>query len=122
MITTWQSGFCKALVALLIILAPVGSLRAEEASKEEMVAATILLTADWLQTRYISTHGYSELNPILGRHPSIGRVNNYFGTAIMALWAIHGSGYGSSNFVWLVIGVESATVVRNYQVGIRFQF
>ena len=35
--------------------------------------------ADWSQTQYIQGHPkYRELNPILGAHPSRGRVNNYF--------------------------------------------
>jgi hypothetical protein len=38
------------------------------------------MTMDWLQTKYIATHGneYRETNPMLGDHPSKGQVNAYF--------------------------------------------
>lgn len=41
------------------------------------LAATLL---DWRQTLYVARHPETlgDMNPALGRHPSIGRVNNYF--------------------------------------------
>lgn len=46
-----------------------------------LVVATVV---DWAQTRYISDHPiFHETNPILGKHPSIGRVNNYFAASLL---------------------------------------
>jgi hypothetical protein len=43
-------------------------------------AYTVVTVADWAQTRYIARHldQFYETNPLLGREPSIGRVNNFF--------------------------------------------
>jgi hypothetical protein len=45
--------------------------------KALLVASTAFLIADWGQTRTIAKkpHLVHEKNPILGRHPSVGRVN-----------------------------------------------
>jgi len=44
-----------------------------------------LLGADWAQTRTIAKNPYQwhETNPILGQHPSVGNVNNYFAAAML---------------------------------------
>ena len=44
------------------------------------VGAATMLMIDWGQTRYIAKHPerYTETNRILGEHPSVGSVNNYF--------------------------------------------
>lgn len=50
------------------------------------LASLGLLGADWAQTRTIAKNPglFSETNKILGEHPSVGRVNNYFATSIIA--------------------------------------
>lgn len=47
-----------------------------------LAAATVV---DWAQTRYIADNPdrFHETNPIMGRHPSIGRVDSYFATSIL---------------------------------------
>lgn len=51
------------------------------------VAATI---ADWLQTLTIAKHPdlFTEFNPILGKHPSVARVNIYFASFIILFSAL----------------------------------
>lgn len=82
-----------------------------------------LLAADWLQTRTIARNPdrWTETNPILGPHPSVGRVNVYFGVvallsiaaafALPAAIAIGVFGAG--------IGVQAPVVWRNHRLGIR---
>lgn len=47
-----------------------------------LAAATVV---DWAQTRYIADNPdrFHETNPIMGRHPSIGRVDRYFATSVL---------------------------------------
>lgn len=47
-----------------------------------LAAATVV---DWAQTRYIADNPdrFHETNPIVGRHPSIGRVDRYFATSVL---------------------------------------
>jgi len=53
-------------------------------TKRQLIASG-LLGADWAQTRTIAKnpHQYYETNKILGRHPSVGLVNNYFATSML---------------------------------------
>lgn len=81
-----------------------------------------LLNIDWLQTRYIATHPYeySEINIILGRHPTSAKVNWYFGICSVLVAGI--SLYTNDLFAWLFLGVisimELICVVHNYRNGI----
>lgn len=54
---------------------------------QQRVLATALAAAtvvDWAQTRYIATHPeYHETNPIIGKHPRIGKVNTYFAASLL---------------------------------------
>ena len=79
---------------------------------------------DWLQTRYIAKHpaGFYELNPFLGKHPSVLKVNMYFlgciastlvGASFLPFWWAIGIG------TWW-IALETFLVIRNYKIGIRF--
>ena len=95
-----------------------------------LVASESLLALDWAQTRYISTHPdtYQELNPLLGSHPSIGRVNTHFAGAMLADWAIGDwlrDEFGDdSRKTWLIAVsvVEGSVVAHNYRIGVRFNF
>jgi len=50
------------------------------------VSSTALILADWSQTLQIirEPHTRHEGNPLLGRHPSEGRVNTMVGLAVTA--------------------------------------
>ena len=73
----------KTIIAIITVI--LFTLTADAADKWTtadtawQASAMALMAADWGQTRYISKHPeYYETNPILGRHPSTGRVNLYF--------------------------------------------
>jgi len=100
-------------------------------------AVTVLLVVDWAQTRYLVRHpidpkqadgtynwrseGY---NRVLGEHPSIGRVNNYFLAATLGHAAISALLPPDWRKAWqyVVIGVEANTVERNHHIGIKMEF
>lgn len=52
----------------------------DRTDKKLLVAYSVFHVIDWGQTRTIAMHPehWHEVNPILGAHPSIGRVNAYF--------------------------------------------
>lgn len=87
---------------------------------------TGLTVIDWAQTRYIAKHPYtfSETNGVLGDHPSVGKVNNYFATAIVGHAAVSymlpPAWREGWQYVW--IGVESQKTYHNHSIGIRFSF
>ena len=72
--------FIVILLSLALISCSSVSYKWTMADKIGQVMALTAMTADWLQTKYIATHGneYRETNFILGEHPSKGQVNAYF--------------------------------------------
>jgi len=89
------------------------------------LVALAFTVADWLQTRYISTHPneWSELNPIIGEHPAPGSVNSYF-SIIMVIVGIIGfalpAPWGCYGFA-LVAMFEAIVVARNAYKGVKFK-
>lgn len=56
-----------------------------EDQKRMGAALAAVSVVDWAQTRYIADNPdrFHETNPIMGRHPSIGRVDRYFATSVL---------------------------------------
>ena len=86
----------------------------------------IVTTADWLQTRCIAKHpdSWRELNPIIGSHPSVDKVDAYFATAIAAhtLIAVALPAEYRKWWQYTWISLESATVVWNMSAGVKWEF
>jgi len=114
------------LAILLLVACPA---HADEWTKEDTyreAAYLALHVADWGQTLEVANHPdeYHETNPVLGSHPSRGRVNAYFiATGILhpvvsyvlprpyrELWQ-----YGT-------IGIEIICVGNNAAIGVGFGF
>ena len=85
-----------------------------------------LTVVDWGQTRNIvnSKGEYSEINPILGRHPSMGKVDTLIPAGIITHGLIAMALPPKYRRYWQVffIGFESANVISNYQAGLRVDF
>ena len=123
----------KALIlALLIVLVGIVSNKShagdswDKTDKVLATGAVGLLIVDWGQTRYIAKNPekHSEMNPILGDHPSVGRVDAYFALATLgtiALAEILPRDYRKL-FLSGVIGLELGVVARNHHLGIRVAF
>ena len=90
-------------------------------------AFAVALAIDAAQTRGLAQRGwqsYSETNPILGPHPSVGRVNTY--TAVAAVTVL-----GVASVVprrvrpWLLaaaLAVETFTIAGNARHGVALKF
>jgi hypothetical protein len=96
--------------------------------KNKLEALYLLLDGmDWAQTRTIAKNPqqYHETNPILGKHPSVGFVNNYFGAMALghALLADKLPPDLAKLFQYGTIGFEAAEVGRNkFKFGIGMSF
>lgn len=124
-------------LALLLLLPTLS--HADDWTREDtyrQTALTVLLVADWAQTSWAikknenhcsypePCRSYEEGNPLLGTHPSIGKLNILVGTGIIGHAAVARilprelrEGW---QYVW--IGIETNAVYRNHQVGIKFHF
>ena len=99
------------------------------------LAYTTVHVMDWLQTRQIAANPdkWHETNPVLGEHPSKGKVDAYFATTLVAHTAISyllpkevdvmGYKVPARNIWQMVwIGVEVGYVAHNYSLGIQAKF
>lgn len=123
---------------MLLLLLPALA-QADDWTREDtyrQTALTGLLVADWAQTRWAikhnekhcsyqeNCHSYEEDNALLGKHPSIGKLNTLVGASIVghaAMARVLPSEWRKGwQYVW--IGIETNAVYRNHQVGIKFHF
>ena len=91
------------------------------------IAMNAAIVMDWGQTRYVANHHqqYEEIvNPFLGKHPSIGRVNAWFvgslavNNGIMVALPEKYRPY----YAGVVTAYEARLVIRNNSIGIKIDF
>ena len=94
-----------------------------EAQQASGIALGTLLLVDYLQTRQIAKQPeiYHEINPVLGKHPSLGTVNTYFaGAAILGYLAL--DALPSDMRSWALgagIVLELAVTSHNNTIGLK---
>ena len=90
------------------------------------VAFTTLNVVDWLQTRQISKHPerWHENNPILGKHPSLLKVDSYFIGSMLINTAIPILLNQPYRRLWQLgsIGIGIKLTTHNTSLGIRIKF
>lgn len=120
----------KKLITLVLLVASSLALADNRAWTTEEKAwlgiAAAFTVADWATTRDLSrryNEGYYENNPILGKHPSTGRVDLYFVSAgaIGYLIADNLDQYRKP-FLQTWTAVEIYYTNRNLNIGLRMKF
>lgn len=93
----------------------------EDVQKE--TAWMILHTIDWGQTRYAMERPdeFKELNPLLGNHPSKGRINTFMGATALGHVLLTHCLDSKERPVWqyISIGIKAGVVGNNYYMGAR---
>jgi len=112
----------------LLLLMFASSAWADDWTREDtyrQIAITTLQVVDWGQTRYIAKHPeFHEVNPLIGSHPSIGRVNNYFAVSIPANWAISALFSRRYRETWQYArgAAQLSLILYNRRIGIGMEF
>ncbi len=81
---------------------------------------------DWSQSLHIARNPdqYQEANPLLGKHPTVGRVNSYMATSLLVhtsiAYALPKKYREAWQYVW--IGFKAGLVYHNHSIGIRIGF
>jgi hypothetical protein len=88
--------------------------------------AAAFTVTDWATTRDLSrryNEGYYENNPILGKHPSTGRVDLYFVTAGAIGYLIADNlDQNRTTFLQMWTGVSLFYTNRNLNIGLKMKF
>jgi len=125
----------KALLLCLILLLPA-ALRAEEkvwsTTELSLLAAyQVARFVDWRQTLNIAeqrnpdgSYAWHETNPLLGRHPSVGRVNTHYAISAIGVAALahYLPNRYRKPFLTGAVVFEVAIVARNYNLGIAMRW
>lgn len=133
-----MKNLIAALLGILITICTANAFAAEWSwSKEDTIREVVslgLTVVDYGQTNNIRKHdGMIELNPILGRQPTLNAIKNYFHSVLWVHPLISAAlpskaeifGYQlepRKTFQWVYIGVEATTTVSNYRGGLRMSF
>lgn len=116
----------KTLALILLLFSTTAHAEWSEKDTQRQLIFTGLAALDWGQTRYIAKHPdeYYERNPLLGAHPTTGRVDGYFTSSILLHWGISAMLPDKWRKYWQYTGiaVETGAVANNYSLGIRLDF
>ena len=123
----------KWILLLFIFLSATAHADAWDATDKNLaLAATAATVIDWGQSRWIAQHeaairasdAFHEVNPILGRHPSMRAVNTYFAASLIggALLSNYLSSQHRKWFLGSVVALELVVIGRNKLIGVGFNF
>ena len=94
----------------------------------EVTCFAFHLIINWGQTRDLVTRRdqgfYEELNPLLGKHPTMTMVDSYFiGSSLLHLGITHILPKEASPYFQVVrIGIAGTCVIKNLSVGLNMRF
>ena len=131
----------KKLILIIIVLfilciqSSAGAYKfAEDWSKTDTAyQATFLAvtTVDWMQTRWMVKQDWKwdgeyhrEMNPVLGSHPSMKKVDTLIPLGMVAHTLVSMALPHDYRRIWqcVWIGIESLAVYHNYSVGVKLEF
>lgn len=118
-------------ISLLLFIPCLAFGQNKEWTQEEKYWATgmvVAQTLDWATTRNLARRiqrhePYHEINPIIGRYPTVGRVDKYF-MLYMPLSLIVADNLGQYRLPMLktIAGVHLLAVGNNLHLGLRLEF
>lgn len=128
-----KKGFTRRSILLLLVLAmfpaggcAAGAHRWTRADTVREAAFAGLEAVDWGQTRNIAKHPekWTEVNPILGKHPTVGEVDRYFAASLLAHAAVSAAlpNPWRKRWQYLTSGFEMIMIGNNLAIGIRMDW
>lgn len=118
----------KTLFSMILFLALASPTHAEWTKTDTafQVGYSIFHIIDWGQTRDIAKNPdkFQESSWYLGKHPSVGKVDTYFGLTLIGHTTVSYLLPSKYRRWWQVgwIGIESYHVGRNINAGVKISF
>ncbi|HEX4584804.1 MAG TPA: hypothetical protein VH183_08230 [Burkholderiaceae bacterium] len=119
----------RLFIGIALVLVSAQAHAADSWSNADLMRQGIFTAVeiiDWGQTRYLAKHPdrYHEINPFLGQHPSVGRVDTLFSVSLVAnagvTWVLPAR--YRPYWQWGRIGIEAGLIAHNARIGIRMDF
>jgi len=112
------------LLGALMLLASASPVRAAPDDRALAALAVGILALDCAQTHAIQRDGLQEANTLLGPHPRRHEINAYFAGCALAVIGVSAAleREDRRTFLWIVIAVEAAVVLRNASLGVGIRF
>jgi len=112
------------IILFVLIICSCAHWSKEQKIMEAMTAATYII--DCGQTLDIAKNPscYKEMNPIIGEHPSKGRVKSYFAGLIVTHLLISSLLEPKQRDLWqkITLIISGGNVSRNYGLGLKINF
>ena len=119
-----MSRLILSALIILLLAPPVQAWTKADTARE--ITWQVLHVIDWGQTLDIARNPdkFHELNPILGRHPSVGNVNLYMlsGMIVHPIVSYLLPDKIRPYFQYISIGMSGACVINNIEAGIKVRF
>lgn len=122
----WAVAGCLGLLAGPAAAADWFQADWKDTDTEWQAAYLLLHAVDWGQTRSIAKNpdDYYEVNPLIGRHPSLKRVDRYMAVSAVAHTAI---AYvlppqWRRHFQRVTLSVKAGLVDQNYSIGLTIDY
>ena len=119
----------QVAIALCIVISfSAPAFAADPWSKQDIALETLwvaLHVIDWGQTRYIAKHPtFYEGNPLLGKHPSVSKVDAYFAVGTLLHVGITHILPSKYRPYWqmITIGGSGYCVINNESLGVGLNF
>jgi len=119
----------KFVIIILLLFIPITSFAGDDWTKEDTMREVvwgIIHVIDWGQTLEIARqpNRYYEMNPILGKHPSVGNVNLYMATSLIVHPMISYFLPKKYRKAWqyISIGISGGCVINNFNAHLKVKF
>ena len=116
-------------ILLLCTLVHISAFAAEWTVEEKkwFVASSVFIITDWGTTRNLSKRydeGYHEKNKVLGRYPSINRINNHFISVLVLNYVVADALFPSHrlNYLKTVTFFQAGVTAHNLSIGLKIDF
>src|SRR3990167_900711 len=126
-VVKWGMRLIIVMLSLIASCTPAIAADPWDTTDKALGAAALTVWAvDWGQTRYIAKHPreFHEYNILLGEHPSVTRVNNYFiGVGIAGyLLADYLPSGSRKTFLSVFSAFEIGITAHNLHIGVKVAF
>lgn len=114
------------LFLFFVLLFPLSALAWNKTDTQREIIWQLIHIVDWGQTVDIAKFPdhYQEINPLLGKHPSVNDVNRYMVVSSVTHYIISRSLKPKYRKYWqyVTIGITGTLITHNYNVGLRVNF